>query len=138
MRRPVRIMSSTARLSSTTRRRSTVRFSVCYLESKGGEGAAAVVVISGEEGRGEEGPLCTTNARNRAGGGQNSCCGRGEVPDAGSEGSEDRGDGGASCSGQAVAVRADNFVDQTMGTEQAELATGPGRAAPPEGLARGH
>ena len=70
--------------------------------------------------------LCTTNAANRRGGACISCRGGSELADAGAESGEDGRGRDASGLGEVIAVGAGHLVDQAVGTQQAEFATGPG------------
>jgi len=69
---------------------------------------------------------CTTNAANRRGGACISCRGGSELADAGAERGEDGRGRDASGLGEVIAVGAGHLVDQAVGTQQAEFATGPG------------
>src|SRR5205823_6550557 len=72
-------------------------------------------------------PLCTTNAGNHRGGALISCCyGLSELAHAGAERGEDGSGRYASGLGEVIAVGAGDLVDQAMGAQQAEFATGPG------------
>src|SRR5712691_8870719 len=63
-------------------------------------------------------------------------CGcRGELTNAGAEGGEDGRGRDSSSFGEVIAVGTSDLVDQTVGAQQAEFATGPGGAS--AGLGRG-
>src|SRR5438128_12243043 len=70
--------------------------------------------------------IYTTNAANRRGGACISCRGGSELADAAAERGEDCRGRDASGLAEVIAVGAGHLVDQAVGTQQAEFATGPG------------